>query len=111
MYKNPRISFTLPSSSYASVARFAAINNTSMSKVVASFINEVSPQLDKMSITLEALAEAKKDVDYKESKVRADLVVKVDESIKVLEDAKLFTSAQLDLMNDSIEQAFKGGAI
>jgi hypothetical protein len=108
MTNKPRFSITLSVSTHAILEKFAKLNHTSMSKVVSSFVEEASPHLEKMIPTLELVEKAKKEVGYKESELRADLLKSLDASLLSLEEVKGAVTAQFDNFTDEADKAFKG---
>lgn len=108
MTNKPRITITLSVSAHATLERFAKLNNTSMSKVVSSFVEDAAPQLQKMIPTLELVVKAKQQVGYKESELRADLLKSLDVSALSLEEVKDSVTAQFDIFNEEANKALKG---
>jgi hypothetical protein len=108
MTNKPRISITLSVSTHAILEKFANLNHTSMSKVVASFVEDAAPQLQKMIPTLELVEKAKKEVGYKESELRADLLKSLDASLLSIEEVKDVATAKFDDFTEEANKAFKG---
>jgi len=108
MTKKPRITITLDVPTHAILEKFAKLNNTSMSKVVSSFVDDVAPQLEKLIPTLELVAKAKEKAGYKESELRSDLIKSLDASVLSLEDIKDTVTTQFDIFTDEAIKAIKG---
>jgi hypothetical protein len=102
----PRITITLEPEQHDVLQRLAALQRAPMSRIVSDLINEVTPMLEKLLVTLEAASRAHHDV-------KANIRRTAEEAEAELQPLAAAALAQLDMFSQMIAgmvpQADAGG--
>lgn len=96
--KKPRITITLEPDQHDVLQRLSALQKSPMSRIVSELLAEVTPTLEKLTLTLEAASRAHKDI-------RATIRRSAEEAEAELQPMAAAVLAQLDIFKDSIEAA------
>lgn len=91
----PRITITLEPAQHDVLQRLAALQRAPMSRIVSDLLNEVTPTLEKLLITLEAASRAHQDV-------KANIRRTAEEAEAELQPLAAAALSQLDLFVQAI---------
>jgi len=99
---NPRLSVVLPRSTFATVARLAALQGRSRAAVVRDFLTEAEPVLSRVAGMLELAAKA-------QGEWPRDFVAELERAQGELEGKALEAMGQLDAFADRMDRAAGSG--